>query len=80
MRRVTLPAFAGSGAGADAYADRLFGQVAAGAGYACGYVVDLRGNTGGNNWPMLIGLSGLLGDGRPRACSAPRTDRTSATP
>ena len=63
VRRVTLPAFAGGGAAADAYADRLFRQVAAGAGYACGYVVDLRGNTGGNIWPMLIGLSGLLGDG-----------------
>src|SRR5690606_10957695 len=31
VRRVTLPAFAGGGAAADAYADRLFRQVAAGA-------------------------------------------------
>ena len=63
VRMVSLPAFTGGGEAADAYADRLFGQVAAGAQYACGYVVDLRGNTGGNIWPMLIGLSGLLGDG-----------------
>ncbi len=25
--------------------------------------MDLRGNTGSNVWPMLLGLSGLLGDG-----------------
>jgi hypothetical protein len=30
---------------------------------ARGWIVDLRGNVGGNQWPMLAGLSGLLGDG-----------------
>jgi C-terminal processing protease CtpA/Prc len=29
----------------------------------CGWVVDLRGNKGGNMWPMLAGVSPLLGDG-----------------
>lgn len=29
----------------------------------CGWVVDLRGNGGGNMWPMLAGLGPLLGDG-----------------
>jgi carboxyl-terminal processing protease len=29
----------------------------------CGWVVDLRQNTGGNLWPMLAGLGPLLGDG-----------------
>jgi C-terminal processing protease CtpA/Prc len=29
----------------------------------CGWVVDLRTNTGGNMWPMLSGLSAFLGDG-----------------
>jgi carboxyl-terminal processing protease len=29
----------------------------------CGWVVDLRGNTGGNMWPMLAGIGPLLGDG-----------------
>lgn len=33
-------------------------QAAAG---ACGWIVDLRGNTGGNMYPMIQGLSGLLG-------------------
>lgn len=29
---------------------------------ACGWIVDLRGNAGGNMWPMLAGLGPLLGD------------------
>jgi hypothetical protein len=29
----------------------------------CGWIVDLRRNTGGNLWPMLAGLGPLLGDG-----------------
>ncbi|MCK4979564.1 MAG: hypothetical protein KAS62_04165, partial [Candidatus Delongbacteria bacterium] len=28
-----------------------------------GWIVDLRGNTGGNMWPMLAGLGPLLGEG-----------------
>lgn len=28
---------------------------------SCGWIVDLRGNTGGNMWPMLAGLDPLLG-------------------
>ncbi|MBN1237635.1 MAG: hypothetical protein JXB36_03990 [Gammaproteobacteria bacterium] len=30
---------------------------------SCGWIVDLRGNTGGNVWPMLAGLGPLLGEG-----------------
>jgi hypothetical protein len=30
---------------------------------ACGWVVDLRQNSGGNLWPMVAGLGPLLGDG-----------------
>ncbi len=29
----------------------------------CGWVLDLRENTGGNIWPMLAGLGPLIGDG-----------------
>lgn len=29
----------------------------------CGWVVDLRGNTGGNMWPMIAGLGPVLGEG-----------------
>ena len=32
-------------------------------GGVCGWVVDLRQNTGGNLWPMLAGLGPLLGEG-----------------
>lgn len=30
---------------------------------ACGWILDLRGNGGGNVWPMVAGLGPLLGDG-----------------
>ncbi len=29
-----------------------------------GWIVDLRGNVGGNCWPMLAGISSVLGEGR----------------
>jgi carboxyl-terminal processing protease len=29
----------------------------------CGWIVDLRENTGGNGWPMLAGLGPILGEG-----------------
>jgi carboxyl-terminal processing protease len=35
----------------------LAGQV------SCGWILDLRGNTGGTFWPMLTGTGPLLGDG-----------------
>lgn len=31
-------------------------------GQRCGWIVDLRGNSGGNMWPMLLGIGPLLGD------------------
>jgi C-terminal processing protease CtpA/Prc len=33
-------------------------------GRPCGWVVDLRGNEGGNMWPMLIGIGPILGEGK----------------
>ena len=33
-------------------------------GNRCGWVVDLRGNSGGNMWPMLLGMGPLLGDAK----------------
>ena len=30
----------------------------------CGWIVDLRGNEGGNMWPMLIGIGPILGEGK----------------
>lgn len=37
----------------------------------CGWVVDLRQNSGGNLWPMLAGLGPLLGDGEVAASVYP---------
>lgn len=46
------------------YADiTAAGLARAGPPTSCGWVVDLRGNGGGNMWPMLAGLSPLLPDG-----------------
>lgn len=65
VRQVVTPSFAGDARSerAETYADTLFHAVAEAPGTTCGYIVDLRGNTGGNFWPMITGLSGLLGDG-----------------
>ncbi len=32
--------------------------------HPCGWIVDLRGNTGGNMWPMLAGVGPILGEGK----------------
>jgi hypothetical protein len=60
-----LPGFAG-GTHADQvdFAVDLQEQIAAlDASEVCGFVLDLRGNSGGNLWPMLLGLGPWLGDG-----------------
>mgnify|MGYP005750541211 CR=1 FL=1 len=43
---------------ASALRDHLASQAKSG---ACGWIIDLRDNTGGNMYPMIRGLSGLLG-------------------
>lgn len=45
------------------YGNALYAAVAEVESAACGFVVDLRGNTGGDVWPMVTGLSDLVGDG-----------------
>lgn len=61
--QLIVPKLFGAGAKARAaFAKAIFRDIAAAAPTSCGYVVDLRGNTGGNMWPMLAGLSPLLGD------------------
>lgn len=59
---MVVPAFSGYPPEAQAYTDGLFQTLAGSVGKACGYVLDLRGNGGGNMWPMVTGLSPLLGD------------------
>lgn len=58
--RIAIPAF-GAGhltAFADSIETHMRSMEAQG---ACGWIVDLRGNGGGNMWPMLAGIGPLLG-------------------
>jgi len=62
---VSIPAYFGGSPDveygyANQYQRRLAAVRAAG---ACAWVVDLRGNVGGNMWPMLLGIGPVLGDG-----------------
>jgi len=57
---VTVPPH--SGRNRPAYVDSLHAQLdALDSAGVCGWVVDLRENTGGNMWPMLAGIGPLLG-------------------
>lgn len=60
---VHIAAFIGSAQAVTAYEAR-FGRsmIVLRQQGACRYVVDLRGNGGGNMWPMLNGVASLLGD------------------
>lgn len=62
---VSVPGFAGGSHDAQVeFAERLQAEIARlDARQRCGWIVDLRGNSGGNLWPMLVGLGPLLGDG-----------------
>lgn len=52
------------GAEADAYAEALQAAIrAADRPDLAGWIVDLRGNGGGNMWPMIAGVGPVLGDG-----------------
>lgn len=62
-RVIVVPRMFGGGDPAATYAAEMVQAVLADAATTCGYVVDLRGNVGGNVWPMATGLSPLLGDG-----------------
>ncbi len=61
---VRVPAF--SGADPDAFARRIDERMRdVYDDNVCGWIVDVRGNIGGNMWPMLQGLHSLLGEGVP---------------
>lgn len=61
---VSVAAFSGGGDEADALATQyhrlIEGLDTLG---VCGWVVDLRGNTGGNMWPMIAGVGPIVGEG-----------------
>lgn len=61
---VEVPAFSGSGQAVHDLATqyhRLIESIDTLG--TCGWVVDLRGNTGGNMWPMVAGVGPILGEG-----------------
>lgn len=59
-----VPAFEGGGAMADSVATVYHDLIeSVDSDEVCRWVVDLRGNTGGNMWPMLAGVGPILGEG-----------------
>ena len=61
---VKVPGFGGLEAEATVFANGIQRTIAsADADGLIGWVVDLRGNLGGNMWPMVAGLGPLLGEG-----------------
>ena len=65
MATLVVPAFKQSDDGAThAYAEKLQNAIAElTKEKPAGWIIDLRGNLGGNMWPMLAGLGSLAGDG-----------------
>jgi len=63
---VSVPGYSGAEPGAmRAYTTRMHETLAGTiASVSCGWVVDLRPDTGGNMWPMLAGLKPFLGTAR----------------
>jgi C-terminal processing protease CtpA/Prc len=62
---VKVDSFSGSGAQATAFATAVQGAIAsADRDDLAGWIVDVRGNGGGNMWPMLAGVGPVLGEGR----------------
>jgi carboxyl-terminal processing protease len=61
---VRVPAFSGTGDAATAFADSIQRDImSADRDDLIGWIVDLRGNGGGNMWPMVAGVGPVLGDG-----------------
>lgn len=61
---IKIDGFSGQGLAANSYAEKLQNEIKKQDNPEIkGWIVDLRGNTGGNMWPMVSGASPLLGDG-----------------
>lgn len=61
-----VPAFSGGGADGDSLAARYHGLIEGVdtlPSTTCRWIVDVRGNTGGNMWPMIAGVGPILGEG-----------------
>jgi hypothetical protein len=61
---VRVGSFGGNNADGLNFANTIQGTIAAGdRDDLAGWIVDLRGNGGGNMWPMIAGVGPILGDG-----------------
>jgi C-terminal processing protease CtpA/Prc len=61
---VRIEAFSGGGAPATEFANSIQSSIrASDRAELVGWIVDLRGNGGGNMWPMLAGIGPILGEG-----------------
>ncbi len=61
---VRVPGFSGDAGQAQSFANGIHNTLrTADRDSMVGWIVDLRGNTGGNMWPMIAGLGPILGDG-----------------
>lgn len=61
---IKIPSFSGSVSEAHKFAQGIQDEIrAAVEKQAVGWIVDLRGNGGGNMWPMLKGVGPLIGEG-----------------
>jgi hypothetical protein len=74
---LAVPGFAGGTPAAQVgFAEVLQADIASlDASSTCGWILDLRRNTGGNLWPMFAGLGPLLGDGELAASVYPDGSR-----
>jgi carboxyl-terminal processing protease len=70
---VWLPGFAGGSAAKQVeFAEQVQQTIRQlDAAETCGWIVDLRDNTGGNLWPMLAGIGPLIGDGEAASADYP---------
>ncbi len=61
---IKISAFSGSGIEANNFAETIQNTIRKADNPTIkGWIVDLRGNTGGNMWPMLVGVGPILGEG-----------------
>lgn len=61
---VNLPGFSGRGQAATAFAEEIQETIQrVDTTTVCGWIVDLRENTGGNMWPMIAGIGPVVGNG-----------------
>lgn len=62
---LSIPGFAGlNQKRATAFVDDIRQRISTlASGDTCGWIIDLRTNTGGNMWPMIAGLAPLIGEG-----------------